>query len=324
MRTRWLRSLPFALGLLACAASARAQTVSPHYERGVQARRQGHDDEGLREFRVALAEEQSARARAQVGLTLAALGQWVESERYLQGALDNEDAWVRRNRATLQRALDGVAAHLGMLDVRGGVAGAALSIDGEPMGTLPLQAPLHVAAGTVNLQVSAIGYLPTTRRVVITPRVLARETVSLAPAPYAPSGAPAAAPEPVAAAPVQAPEVVTSPGRGQTQRVLGFVLGGAAIGALGLGVGASLLQLQETDYLLANAPCNSLDCDLRREREGTWYAVSIAGYVSAGALAATTLVLFLTAPSGRTSSPRASVGCVPWAAGQGVSCGGVF
>lgn len=323
MRTRWLRSLPFALGLLACAGSARAQQLSPHYERGVQARRQGHDDEGLREFRVALAEEQSARARAQVGLTLAALGQWVESERYLQGALDNEDAWVRRNRATLQRALDGVAAHLGMLDVRGGVAGAALAIDGQPMGTLPLQAPLHVAAGTVNLQVSAIGYLPSTRQVVITPRVLARETVSLAPATDAPPSVPAVTPEPVAA-PAQAPDEVISPGRGQTQRVLAFVLGGAAIGALGLGVGASLLQLEETNYLLENAPCRSLDCDLRRDREGTWYAVSIAGYVSAGALAVTTVVLFLTAPDGRPAARRSAVGCAPWALGSGVSCGGVF
>ena len=125
MRARWLRSLPWALAFGVAAGTAGAQTVSPHYERGVQARREGHDDDGLREFRVALAEEQSARARAQVGLTLAALGQWAESERYLQGALDSEDTWVRRNRGTLQRALDGVAARLGMLDVRGGVPGAA-------------------------------------------------------------------------------------------------------------------------------------------------------------------------------------------------------
>jgi hypothetical protein len=310
------------VAVLLLATAARAQTVSPHYERGVQARREGHDDEGLREFRVALAEEQSARARAQVGLTLAALGQWVESERYLQGALDSDDSWARRNRSTLQRALDGVTAHLGMLDVRGGVPGAALAVDGQPMGTLPLQAPLHVAAGTVNLQISAAGYLPSTRRVVITPRTLSRETVSLAPEPDPNPVAVAVAPPP-APPPTPPPPAAEPTDRGQTQLVLAFVLGGAAVGALGLGIGASLLQLEETNYLIQHAPCRSLDCDLRRDREGTWYAVSIAGYVSAGALAVTAVTLFLTAPEAR-SAGRAAVRCAPWPGAAGASCGGTF
>lgn len=102
--------------------------------------------------------------------------------------------------------------------------------------------------------------------------------------------------------------------------------GGLALGALGVGIYASVRQNVDTQYLLDNAPCRSADCNQRRDREDTWHTVSIVGYVAAGALAVTAAVVLATAPSSRPASHGASLQlrCGPWVTAPGAACGGVF
>ncbi len=328
MRAPAITAMACSVALLVPARQAWAQQPGAHYERGVQLRRAGQDDEGLREFRIALAEEHTPRTRAQVGLALASLGQWVEAEGHLLAALASSDPWVQRNRAELERALGDVAMRLGTLEVRGGVEGASLRIDGVPAGRLPLSEAIRVAAGIVNLQVSAEGYLPSSRRVTITARALVRETMNLAPALVAATVAVAPPPSMVPPTPPPSPRRLTPSvalvERGSAQRAVGYTLGGLAFGALAVGVLGSLQQNVEARYLSDNAPCRSANCDQRREREDTWQIVSVVGYVAAGALAATAAVVLATSPSSRAPSASATLRCGPWVIAAGASCGVVF
>src|SRR6185312_3553390 len=59
-----------------------------------------------------------------------------------------------RNHEMLEKTLAETRHHIGHLDVRG-PAGAQISVDGKPAGTLPLPEPIHVAAGTLRLAASA-------------------------------------------------------------------------------------------------------------------------------------------------------------------------
>jgi hypothetical protein len=65
----------------------------------------------------------------------------------------------------VDRLLEEVAAHLHTLTIRSTVSGAEVRIDGRVVGKTPLDAPLRVNAGAVEIEVSAEGFEPFRRRV---------------------------------------------------------------------------------------------------------------------------------------------------------------
>lgn len=148
--------------------------------RAIGLRASGHDDEALAEFRRAYALTRSPLTTGQLGLAEQAVGEWIPAELHVRTALDaHDDAWVSRNRAALEQAYSVIAQHVGAVDIRGGPVGARVRIDGEFIGTLPLEGPIHVRAGNVLVEVSADGFYSVSRRVLVSAGVLARESVDL-------------------------------------------------------------------------------------------------------------------------------------------------
>lgn len=134
---------------------------------GFAARRAQRDADALRAFESAWAVDGRASTLAQIGLAEHALGRWVDAERHLAACLSSDDPWVARNTAPLRASLAAVRAHLASLALDDGPAGAAVTLDGRAVATLPLHEPLRVPAGTVVLRVTAAGHHPLERSLAV-------------------------------------------------------------------------------------------------------------------------------------------------------------
>ncbi|MBL8682195.1 MAG: tetratricopeptide repeat protein [Myxococcales bacterium] len=172
-----VRTLPRAA--LVCAALAATTVISPRFAQGqttaeteedaairegVALRRAGRDADAVVVFERAYARWRSARAAGQLGLCEQALGRWVIAERHVRDALaDTGDAWVQRNRATLEGALRVAEQHLATVEIVGGVEGAELFIDGERAGVIPANRSIRVVSGSARIEHRVAGSAPVVR-----------------------------------------------------------------------------------------------------------------------------------------------------------------
>ncbi|TAK22630.1 MAG: PEGA domain-containing protein [Myxococcaceae bacterium] len=339
-------------------AAAQTSCDDEAVRAGNELRRSGNDDAALSEFRRAWEACHTPRARAQMALAEAALGRWIEADEHFGETLaSGGDPWIERNRRSLEAVRAQVAEHIGYLEPRGGVPGAEVLIDGRPAGTMPLSGPLRAVAGTASVTVRAPGYLPITRSTVITAGQLVRESFEMVREPEVAPPAPPPAPPPVVRseppppppaptrspppAPLAAParpavEVFRAPefrapsdSTGSLQRSLGWVAAGGALLALGGGVWA--LAARESALQDHNNP--ALACTVNDQRTVCYEALdtadglqtlAIAGFVGGGALAVTSLVLFLTAPSSPRPTSSAGLGCGRGPGTVGLTCSLAF
>jgi hypothetical protein len=326
-------------------AAGPAEDAAELLQKGIELRRSGRDAEALDLFRRANELAPSPRARAQLGLAEQALGRWVGAERDISAALDaGGDAWIVKNRPVLEQALAVVRDHVGQLLVMGTPAGASVLVNGERVGTLPLAAPVVVAAGEVLVTVDARGFVSISRKVTVTGKQLVRETIDLPEQP-APAPAPAAAAEPApvaAAAPpppvappppavtaeAPAPSPVAAPASGALVRGAGYVAAGLGAAALLVGVIADAKYVSDVNSF--NAAASGCGTDAPNRGNGgncaslfdsftTAKGIAIGGFVSAGILGALSAGLLWAghrAPEGR------SVACAVGASGG--SCAFTF
>jgi tetratricopeptide (TPR) repeat protein len=310
-----------ALALLAASAAEAQPRRADLVEQGISLREQGRDAEALALFEQAYAESPTPRTLAQIALAEQALGRLVEAEAHLAEALAAEDAFIRRNRALLQQAVDEIRRGVGDLSVVGDVEGAEVVIDGQALGVLPLDAPLRVVAGSVRLLVRAAGYEPFETTVTVPGGGAASVSATLVPL------ARAAVDE------GEAPLVTTSTPGGDGgpgwALPLGAALAGA--GAVGLGVGIGLMVVREDNAQLRQR-CSDTDpaCRAAYQTALDAEAGGIAGFVLGGALAAagaTVLVLGATGALGSAGDDAGSgesvrVVCAPGPLSLG--CVGTF
>jgi hypothetical protein len=83
----------------------------------------------------------------------------------------------------LQESLERVGRQLGDLEILGSPEGAAVVVEGEVRGRLPLEKPLRVRVGACRVDVRAPHFVSLTRSLEITAGALTRETVNLSPEP---------------------------------------------------------------------------------------------------------------------------------------------
>jgi hypothetical protein len=172
------------MGLGGWAVAADAGDPEALVSEGLQLRRKGRDQEALPLFKKAFDAKVTGRTSAQLGLCEQSLGLWVDAETHLTGALAlTQDAWVRKNGATLHEALGRVQERLGSIELWGTPAGARIAIDGQTAGTLPLKSPIRVADGSRVVTVEADGFVKQTRTIEVKPRSALREHVALSPLP---------------------------------------------------------------------------------------------------------------------------------------------
>jgi tetratricopeptide (TPR) repeat protein len=153
-------------------------------QQGVAQRRAGQDQLALESFRRAYALQPSPRIRAQIALAEQALGQWTDADRDLRAALAaTNDAWIQRNRAALEAALNAISSRIATIELTCNITGARLFVNGREEGAFPLTQPVRVEAGTVALEVRMNGFRTARRTIDVEGGHTYRESFTLVPIP---------------------------------------------------------------------------------------------------------------------------------------------
>jgi len=316
MATGLLAGLGLLLGLGVARAAPAAPAASDSGEsadedalirEAIMMRRRGNDRAAQVELQRAYDIGHSPRAAAQLGFAEQALGMWPQAEAHVGAALRApDDAWIHKNRATLEQSLSVIRAHVGRVEIVGGAPGAQVTINGEPVGLLPLADAVAVSAGPVEIEVRTPGAPLATKTVNVAVGEYARVPFPVAP----PRAAPIAQARPLVLTPVEpvdggapaAPPLVRmsqrDEGRGRRVAGIGLVAGGLV--AVGGGVAASLAARRKFDAINADAAAGRP----YDESNGNWKTYETAAtalyVVGAGALIGGT-VLYV---SGRARGAR--------------------
>jgi hypothetical protein len=128
--------------------------------RGAELRRADRHEEALELFQKAHAISPSGRTLGQMGLAEFSLKRYVDAEAHLVGALADQSPWVAKNRGALEQALEDVRKHVAVLTISG-PAGADVTVNGKPVGRLPLVEPVHVGEGRVRIEGNLIDHQTT-------------------------------------------------------------------------------------------------------------------------------------------------------------------
>lgn len=327
---RYARTLCLAITLSGASALAQTPDIEAEHQRGVQLRAQGQNAAAADVFRAIFERTGEPRALARLGLAEGALSRWTDADEHLQTALSRtSDPWIAANRASLEQALASVRAHLGSVSVVCATPGATVQVgDASPL-PLPLQRPLRVTTGFVNITVRAPGHAAVERRVAVPmgqEPIAVEITLTPTPAGTPPTG-PAASPPPTPppanpaitarAIPPTADPPPRRPTAANWQRPVGIgLLAGGGV-ALGIGVVGALLRegaanrFNQAGCLLfpdrdevsvGGAPC-------REHLSSTQGAstMNIVGFVAAGVLSAAGVTLMLLAPRS-SDTVRVSLG----------------
>lgn len=273
-------------------------------------RRARRHADSLARCEQAVAATHSARAIAQLALTEMALERWPEAARHLTAALADEHPWVQQNRASLEEALRTVRARVGELRVEADAPGATLRINDGDAVTLPSASPFYLAPGPVVLALQTTDGRSLTRTVTLTAGVSARESFVFG------AIVRSASPAVVVTPPVERHRALPSTHGAPVQRALAWVAAGGAVAGFGLALASWRIREGVVSDFAAQCPDQSTTdatlvsrCAVARTQSAsdlaTWEALSTVGLIAGGALAAASVVLFVTAPAEGARPPTA-------------------
>lgn len=126
----------------------------------------------------------SGRTLAQMGLAEASLRRWVDSESHLSAALASPDRWVDENRRELEKTLEAVRSHVAVVTIAG-PPGAEVTLNGQPLGRLPLTEATKAAEGMLHFEARAPGHKATQLDVEVRGGKAFQVTLDLEPLPHA-------------------------------------------------------------------------------------------------------------------------------------------
>jgi hypothetical protein len=307
-------------------------------------RRDGKDGKALPLMRKAYDMATTARTAAQLGLVEVALGYWLQAEQHLTEALSSpRDPWIHQNRSELERVLTAVRSSIGEVHVEGEPVGAEVLVNGQSVGVLPLVKPARVGDGPVRLEVRARGYRTSTQTITMSKGGAQRVDVRLARDGAAATPAQANPPRTAGSPPSivrRAPQ--TGGTGGSSARTAAWLTGAAAVVAVGVGVGGSVMWRGRRDEfdshtapVLDNAgmaTSRRKDCGVQNDNRGgdecarlyddmnRAKTVAVIGYVSGGLLAAGAATLFLLQPSVEHRAARGGIACAPTITAVGGAC----
>ena len=312
-----LRAVVVLTVLMGLSRIATAQSAFDLLNQGVQLRRDGKDEEALRIFRRAYESWPSPRVLAQIGLAEQALGHWADARRDLVRSLEgHDDSWIKKNEAVLREGLKAAETHLGSLVVESDAPGAEVWVQGGRAATLPMQ-PLYREPGRVDVELRARGHGPVKMQAILE---AGRSTYvripleTLQSPPMAEAGA---------ARPVEAPSQHLTRPSPSVQRTAAWMTASGAVGFLASGIVAHVERERLASKYNDSALCSfggltrEERCGAYRQDANLFQTLAVIGYATAGALTATSVVLFVTEP--RSSAPRARVVVSPWGANAQLS-----
>lgn len=326
--------------LAALSAPARAASDAEQAEalirEGVQLRAHDKAALALPLFEKAYGISRTPRTAAQLGLCEAELGYFVATERYLTEALATPDhPWVSKNKTALKKALETARASIGELALVVTPATAEVSLNHKPIDRAALGAPIRLDKGPVDVEVSAPGYEPARDTVIIVGGKREQRTYALvaeAPKPIA-ADVPALAPPP----PGPAMTLTAAPPEHRKARIAAWATGGAAAGALVFGTVEAFNAASKRDtfndhttviggtaYHDCGTAALSPACKSLKDSYDGALTLTIVGFVAAGALAATSSVLFVISSghggSAEHDGAAHALACVPDPVGRGFGC----
>jgi tetratricopeptide (TPR) repeat protein len=325
---------------LTLATPARAATDAEQAEalirEGVRLRSRDNTAQALPLFEKAYQISRTPRTAAQLGLCELELGYFVEAERYLTEALASPDhPWIAKNKGSLKKPLETARANIGELVLTVSPASADVSLNKKPLDRSLLGPPIRLGKGPADVEVRAPGYEPVRDTVTIVGGKREQRTYALVPeakpavAETVPSlASPAPGPVTLSTAPPPGPA-------GKKIRLAAWITGGAAAAAFLFGTveainaGSKSSAFNDHTSVANGVPYH--DCgtanlsdackSLKNDYDGA-LTLTIVGFAAAGALAATSAVLFVLSRPGGTerAGGTQAFGCVPDLVGRGVGC----
>jgi hypothetical protein len=222
--------------IIAGASDAHADpaAVEDLIREGVELRKKGMDQRAMPLFKKAYDLERSPRTATQLGLCEAQLGYWLAAEGHLTEALSaTKSPWMAKNEGLIRKTLKDVQGSIGELQIEGSPSGAAVEVNGQPAGNLPLDKTIRVPEGVAEVVVRAPGHTDATTSVPIEGGTLARAAVALTPV----TSVAAAPASPGAAVALDAPEKPRPQRRGGSPvlKNLSWAASVGAVAAAGLG-----------------------------------------------------------------------------------------
>jgi PEGA domain len=170
------------LGTLTGSAKAQESAeVEAILKRGIQLRREGADEAALAVFLEAEAQApNSVRVLLHVATAAQAASKWLMADEYLKKATSHdEDPYYIRYRADIEEVRATTAQRVGHFRAVGEPDGAEVILNGQVVGTLPMEIPKTLEAGTYVLEVNKPGFYRLRRPIAVPGGVLTRETVEL-------------------------------------------------------------------------------------------------------------------------------------------------
>lgn len=168
-------------GVTGVAHAQESAEVEAILKRGIQLRREGQDEAALAVFQEAEAQApNSVRVLLHVATAAQAASKWLLADEYLKKAdTHSNDPYYIRYRAEIEEVRTTTAQRVGHFRAVGEPSGAEVILNGQVIGTLPMENSKTVEAGTYVLEVAKPGYYRLRRPISVPGGVLTRETVEL-------------------------------------------------------------------------------------------------------------------------------------------------
>jgi tetratricopeptide (TPR) repeat protein len=161
------------LAVLACATAASAQddaaTAREQFGIGVELFRAENWAFALEAFQASFDARPNPAVRYNLGACLLNLGRLTEArtELSLYLAQTDPERISAERRAEVEGFLGEIDRRVALIDLHGAPAGAAVSVDGTPIGTAPLEFPVALEPGSHRIEITLDGYLPFDRTLTV-------------------------------------------------------------------------------------------------------------------------------------------------------------
>jgi len=264
------------------AMAAEDAVVEALIQRGIQLRRSSSDEEALAVFLEAEKQDPtSVRVLLHIVTAAQAAGKWLMADEYMRkvSALSN-DEYYRRHADAIDAVRHSIASRVGSFSVQGSPDGATVSLDGHDLGTLPMNEPVSVEAGSYVMEVQKPGYYRLRRNVTVAGGVLTREPVQL-------NAVPARAAGGLSGPGAEEPSLWTSPALGWSLLGVGVASGVVSGVAFKLREDRAQQWNDEEECITNNGATRGETCGDLKSDADTYQTVGIvtavAGVVMAGA-----------------------------------------
>lgn len=321
----------FSYGGEAYAGENATEDARNHFRAGVVLFDQRRFADALSEFERSYELYPDFSTLFNIGQVHAVLGHPVEAVDALEAFLSKGgDSIPFADRQRVQVELAAQRAKIGLITFDVMPNGTEVRVDGVPIGTSPLAAPLRFASGVHRVEAMLEGYRTEVRTIDLAGGQQAHVGVSLqsiaqVPLAPAPGSAPRHEVETSSRPPARDAAPVPAAASRNWQKIAGYGVGG--LGLLGAGFGTYLLidgQSKHEDALEQwaagdRAGARQTEQDSVDEKDKGYVVLGVGGAIALGGV-----ILLLTAPSDEPSG--ASIGWAPWVGERalGVGANGVW